>query len=337
MNIFNKLYQYGSTYLVDFFIVKASLKKVDITKPSLVILLGGIGDTILAFDALRLFTKASHNFDLVVSKSHISILKLNVPEVRSFVTLQDVAHIKYKNIYFLKSGRKEKAALLLSHLNQASYHLNPVFDNISPYRKVLNLLGKSKNFYAKKHMRDVFLEILLPNTFLEKYCWYYPSSKKYKNIGIHVAGSTPIKNLHVDTIKSIIHSRKDCTFHIFGSKLDHYKCSEIKHMSNVVYMVGVLPLSDLGAYLLKLDLLICPDSMLMHLANELNVEVVALMGSSLFETYGPSRSNPSNILSRNPSCSPCSRHVCQKFDGHSCVQDIKAQEVLAVVDSLSAR
>jgi ADP-heptose:LPS heptosyltransferase len=73
----------------------------------------------------------------------------------------------------------------------------------------------------------------------------------------------------------------------------------------------------------------------MHIAAIAKTKLVALMGNTRPEIFGPYRpENNVTILDRNPSCSPCSRVTCPKFSGHSCVQDIGADEIIAAVKAL---
>jgi len=60
----------------------------------------------------------------------------------------------------------------------------------------------------------------------------------------------------------------------------------------------------------------------------LNKPIIALMGNAMRETWGPiPKSDNQMIISREAKCSPCSNLTCNKYEGHSCVQNIKSPEI----------
>jgi len=89
-------------------------------------------------------------------------------------------------------------------------------------------------------------------------------------------------------------------------------------------LTGQTSLPRLAALICFADLFVTNDSGPMHLANFLNVPVVALFGPTEPARTGPFR-EPSAVIHKGAPCWPCSYRECP-FD-HRCMMDITPQEV----------
>ncbi len=93
--------------------------------------------------------------------------------------------------------------------------------------------------------------------------------------------------------------------------------------SRVVNLAGMTSLRELVSLIGVCDVLLTNDSGPMHIADALNVPLVALFGSTNEITTGPYRSK--NVIHKHVSCSPCHLRVCP-ID-FRCMKEIQAEEV----------
>ena len=87
---------------------------------------------------------------------------------------------------------------------------------------------------------------------------------------------------------------------------------------------------DLAGLIAEADMLIAPDTGVLHLANALGTAVVGLFGPKDPAVYGPRRA-PRKVVRSGVDCSPCSRRRC---DHRSCMRSITADMVAAAVTDL---
>jgi ADP-heptose:LPS heptosyltransferase len=115
---------------------------------------------------------------------------------------------------------------------------------------------------------------------------------------------------------------------LVGSIDDVSLYSKLGYNKSVYNGLGEFSLNEVLYLLENSNFCIAPDSSIMHLASITNTKIIGIMGNALEQTFGPLFSINKFILSRNASCSPCSKSVCHKYDGHSCVQDISLSEII---------
>ncbi len=99
--------------------------------------------------------------------------------------------------------------------------------------------------------------------------------------------------------------------------------------SHVVNMAGKTTMRELASLLQKCSLLLTNDSGPMHLADALDVPVVALFGSTCDIRTGPYRRN-GVMIHKRVTCSPCFRRTCP-ID-FRCMNEISVEEVLHAVE-----
>jgi len=333
-NILEKIKNILNISIVDYRLRKLENQdEVNSKEIKLIVLLGGIGDTILALDLLHLML--DEKFEVLVYKSQFELVDNFLP--RNSIKIYESDSINYldKNIILLKSTLSFKLMLINKKFRINKIVFNPLYDGISIVVRFKNFISSSskKNFYSRRHIKNIFANML--NVDINKRIRFINEKHNInnRNIGIHVSGSIEIKRLKVTLLQEIIGSRNDLIFYLFGSNDDKSRYNILSENINVVSLIGKTNLSNLSDYLLKMDLVICPDSMIMHYCDYLGVPVIALMGNALAETYGPFNSKK-NTLSRAPDCSPCSRTTCDKFHGYSCIQDISSAEILDKLNSL---
>jgi ADP-heptose:LPS heptosyltransferase len=339
MKIFsNKLISYIKYFFVDLCIkLKFSNKFPDNPKTILIVLLGGIGDSILAIEPIIEFLRLNKRAEInvLVKKEHAALLKHYLLDIKIITYCENLIDYRiYDLIILLKSDIEAKLNIIKFSKKSTAIVLNPIFDSINPLNKLklkLFVLHRKK-FYAKSHMKDIFSQMLKVSITTKIKIKIKNHVSNSLNVGLHVAGSNPIRQLLPSILNDVIISCPDYIFHIIGGRSDYFRYKSLLNNSNVINLIGELDLIDLGQYISNLDLVICPDSMVLHYADSLGIMVISIMGNAMQETYGPYHNSKELVLTRNPNCSPCSRIICNKFNGFSCIQDIKAFEIIEMLD-----
>ena len=138
----------------------------------------------------------------------------------------------------------------------------------------------------------------------------------------------PVKNWPEVFWKELIERLVDsfCIIHL-GDKLE-------PNFANVERFAGLFSMRESAALLSKANFFIGPDSLLMHVANGLNIPSVIIFGGSrTVNCFG----YPQNInLASKPNCSPCWIHegyeVCN--ESLKCLREISVVQVLSSIKSL---
>ena len=107
---------------------------------------------------------------------------------------------------------------------------------------------------------------------------------------------------------------------------------EANSYEKIVNMCGSLSLRELAALLHGASLVLCCDSGVMHLANELNAPVVAIFGPTDERKYA--KFGPHNrVVRKELDCTPCELAHC-RFDRQYCMEDIATREVIQTCEEL---
>jgi lipopolysaccharide heptosyltransferase II len=130
-----------------------------------------------------------------------------------------------------------------------------------------------------------------------------------------------------------INEKYNADMFLFGDGEDYFPNEVIRlsiegHVSNIA---GNCTLYQTAYYMSKCDLIITNDTGLMHLANLLDKNIIALFGSTVKEFgFFPTGKNVNIIQIENLKCRPCShigRNKCPK--GHfRCMNDIDTSDIL---------
>lgn len=98
---------------------------------------------------------------------------------------------------------------------------------------------------------------------------------------------------------------------------------------NVEVFAGKTSLKELGALIQACEVLICVDSVPLHIASALKSPVVALFGPTSDVTWGPWRNPNARIVSQNFSCRPCYQDGCGGSKYSDCLQTLSVGRVLS--------
>jgi lipopolysaccharide heptosyltransferase II len=148
---------------------------------------------------------------------------------------------------------------------------------------------------------------------------------------INPFASCPSKCWSIDNfIKVIELLRQDLTFKVIivGDKDPNKITDRFKDIPDVIDMVGMLSISELGALLKRANVFISNDSGPVHIASALDTPVISIFGRNdpglSPKRWGPLGEN-SVYLHRDVGCVKCSAHECTK--GYLCLKAVSPDKV----------
>lgn len=103
---------------------------------------------------------------------------------------------------------------------------------------------------------------------------------------------------------------------------------------DVAVFSGSITLKELGALILLSEMLICVDSVPLHMASALKRPVAALFGPTSDVTWGPWRNPRAYVIAQNFSCRPCYQDGCGGSKYSDCLQTLSVKKVCEIVDSV---
>ncbi len=129
-----------------------------------------------------------------------------------------------------------------------------------------------------------------------------------------------------EVAKALLENDYQCIIIIFGDRSQKELCGKIcKGLSDrVINLSGQTSLREFLALIKCCSVLLTNDSGPMHIADSLEVPVVALFGSTNDTTTGPYRQSQW-VIKKKVECSPCYKRVCSTH--FNCMKKITAEEV----------
>lgn len=106
---------------------------------------------------------------------------------------------------------------------------------------------------------------------------------------------------------------------------------------NVEVFAGKTTLKELGALIVLSEMLVCVDSVPLHMASALKHPVVALFGPTSDITWGPWRNPRARVVSQNLACRPCYMDGCGGSKYSDCLQTLPVENVMRAIHSLSEK
>jgi heptosyltransferase-3 len=95
-----------------------------------------------------------------------------------------------------------------------------------------------------------------------------------------------------------------------------------------INLAGQISLQELAALIQLSRLLICVDSLPLHMASALKKPVLAIFGPTSEITWGPWKNPYAKIVSNNLSCRPCYQDGCGGSKRSDCLATLSVDEVL---------
>ena len=136
------------------------------------------------------------------------------------------------------------------------------------------------------------------------------------------------KEKYCKVIKDLIESR-DCFVVCFGDEKSFETVKGIASSmpKNVINLAGITSLRELACLIKQCTVFLTNDSGPMHIADALNVPVIAIFGSTNPQRTGPYSGG--TVISSNAECSPCYLRKCP-ID-FRCMQQITEGQVLTAI------
>lgn len=198
--------------------------------------------------------------------------------------------------------------------HQAHYYLGLVSGlGLKKYTTELNLpLNQTEMSMAKEWLSSLHIETERPVVILSPGAFYGPAKR------------WPVSKY--SELASLLQQENGAQILITGSAEEALLADLIaSNMSQKPYILaGQTSLSQLAALISFSNLFVTNDSGPMHLANALQIPVVAIFGPTDPQRTGPYQ-NPYILIHKGAPCWPCSYRECP-FD-HRCMMNISVQEV----------
>lgn len=140
-------------------------------------------------------------------------------------------------------------------------------------------------------------------------------------IALAPSAAYPLKRWPLEYWCELIASLPEEQFVVLGGAQDQF-LQPLAELSNVIFLVGQLTLIESAAVVSMSKKLVSNDTGLMHVAEQLGIQCVALMGPAPFGF--PSRPT-TKVLELQLNCRPCSKHgqgPCVNQQHHLCLRGI---------------
>ncbi len=126
---------------------------------------------------------------------------------------------------------------------------------------------------------------------------------------------------------------------LLGSKSDESVCAKVSQGLDVINLAGRTSISEAMFVIQHARLVVCNDSMSLHMSSAMKIPTVAIFCATSPEFgYGPWKNNAIVIEKKDLSCKPCRPHGSHKCPNGSeaCMNDIHTQEVIDATKELLA-
>lgn len=104
--------------------------------------------------------------------------------------------------------------------------------------------------------------------------------------------------------------------------------------TDAIDLAGKISLKELAALIQLSELLVCVDSVPLHMASALKKPVVAIFGPTSEINWGPWRNPHARVVAQRLSCRPCYRDGCGGSKMSDCLQTLSVDAVLAEIERL---
>ncbi len=328
---------------------KLLVNKIQLSEEKvLFISIAGIGDSIYLLSAIQYYNQLTgRKVDILILKSSLDLFS-NCDYIDKIFTIETKYLIDFKEYKYILSNRINITTLLNVIKSRFSNYLivNPSYEKLRFISRIRCKISQEykKQYFSQFHAGLQFNEII-KDIFKSEIDFPKPIIKSIKPYGglinkflkqntffgiIHVAGQDDIRKISPQLIFDLTTSLY-IPIILVGSKNDSDLYSNINYHDSVYNGIGEFSLNEVLYLLENSNFCIAPDSSIMHLASLTKTRLIGIMGNALEQTFGPIFSNNKVLLSRNPICSPCSKNICKKYNGHSCVQDISLAEIINAI------
>jgi lipopolysaccharide heptosyltransferase I len=322
----------------------------------LVIKLSSLGDVFHPLPAVHIIKKELNaTIDWVTTDIYADLVK-------SFTDIDRVISFRRRSFFsnlksFLKELRQEKYDLIIDFqglmksamvamLARGKVRIGPSFNREGSRIFYSAVAGKEK---PERHAVDQCMDIIryldLPETEIS-FPVKYPSSsgdfivkgsatdesllEKHPAIALLPRSRWETKNWPLEyfiKLAQLLNETVAGSLFLIGGPDDKNACATIESQvgDGIINLAGKMSLSETGAALEKMDLLITNDSGPMHMAAASGVPCLALFGPTDAGRTGP-YGDIHKVMMEEIDCRPCYSRAC-KLDEQTCLRDISPESV----------
>lgn len=257
-------------------------------------------------------------------------LVLNLTEGDRGAIISACSGAKYRVGYDNGKGIKGKGKVYTHHVKLCQTPRHRVEKNLDFIRRIgifPEIADRSLFFHVPndsyQHMKDLLSKSSIsPNNFILMHpasrwrfkCW--PSSK--------------VRALS----KMLLSIGEKLVFTAGGESFERDMIDEIiKELprDKILDLSGKISLKELGALIDMSKLLICVDSVPLHIASALKAKCLCLFGPTDEKVWGPWKNDSAKILSKNYLCRPCLQDGCGGSKKSDCLLSISEEEVFSLI------
>ena len=298
-----------------------------------------LGDSMMATPAIENIIRHYGNTDITLIGSLISIDTLkNHPNVKKFQVLDK----RYISLYKLSKSLGSFDAFFSFRNSFRSKILKFLISSNEKFQFDTN---KYKDFHCVEKYNG-FINDALRTSFKAGKLSVIPNkkrnSKSRKIFGINPGASYGnAKRWYPEEFAKV---GIEISYHydilIFGGPSEikiaqHIEKILIKNkVFNYKNIAGQTSISELINQISNLDLFLTGDSGPMHIAASFQIPTVSIFGPTKDNETSQWMNPKSAILKNNLACQPCMKRICP-LGHHNCMKLIKANDVLAAIDSLN--
>ncbi len=124
---------------------------------------------------------------------------------------------------------------------------------------------------------------------------------------------------------------------LLGSESDNKVCTKVSQDLNVINLAGQTTISEAMYVVKNARLMVCNDSMSLHMASAMKIPTVAVFcATSPDFGYGPWKNKAVIVEKKGLNCKPCRSHGSPKCPTgtQACMQDLPADQVIRAVQEL---
>ena len=187
-------------------------------------------------------------------------------------------------------------------------------------------------FTIPQQAHDVVAHLLLERGVNEPFVMIHPVSRwLFKCLPIDTMRA--IVSFLVDSgYKVILTASKDAKELQMNAEIAEGFCTK-----QVIDLSGQMTLKELGALLMQAHLLVCVDSLPLHLASALKVPVLALFGPTSEKTWAPWRNPKARVIAQDYTCRPCYMPGCAHKGVSDCLETMSAAWIIEHIQAMLQR
>ena len=270
-----------------------------------------------------------------------------------------VNYINNKQNYdLIVDFKSDLMTILFAIKSKAKYRLDISSHRIlNTMKKTVNILIKKNIFKLEKTHEIDFMAKILEKSGIEVNKFYdicstlneeevkipfriLPKNFLDKKIAIlHPGASWKYKRwnyLNFAKVANYLIDNKDFNVILVGSSNEHELAENIKQLikdkNKIMNLCGKTSIVDLISIIRIASLVICNDSAIGHIAAMCSANTISLFGAQDPSIFGPVGPNV-RIIKKEINCSPCSQVQCVKPEGERCMDLIKPEDVIKIIEN----